>query len=528
MTTIEDERADFLRTDAEPPPVGSSVFHTDIETPDGSWLEIRDSGIKPLNVSELSNSQTGREEFVKGCQLLGLGSKRMPNLVPQMLILADAANASPRFMGVLLPRRSSKTTSLFSLAIGRISSRSEYLVAYSMATTATKGRQRFLNDIMAPLLKRWPDRNSAPFKIDMGRGSESVTWFHEEGNSIFQFVTPRGDAFRSDAWDLIIIDEGGEATPEMSEDLIAGALSTMDTRPDATLIVAGTAAAYRDGNVLWDVLEDGRVGKNQTAIVEYAAPKDTTVRDIETWEEARELVLAAHPGIGTLTTLEIIESNYEKMSTRLGSFLREYLSIFARLGGSAFIDPVKWGEMKQTGKLPQPPEHFRIAFVVHPLQTSAAIVAAWRVDGKAHLLVMKHGKGVAWMRLEYLRLARKYKLPVVTDPGNNVNVSELEKLQRIKPKLQFELPTWAQVAAAAATLMQQIEDNNVVHYDQDDLNEAVRVVVKRGTKNSKMWAFGRGTVEENDITPIEAASLALRAYDQAKPRVPMVIITADS
>jgi hypothetical protein len=422
----------------------------------------------------------------------------------------------PQFMGVLLPRRSSKTTSLFALALGRIEARPEYLVAYTMATTATKARQRFINDIVGPLEKLYPDEKTRPFKVDRGGGREKITWIHEEGNSILQFLTPKGDAFRSDSWDLIIMDEGGEADPEMSEDLDAGALSTMDTREDATLIIAGTAGSYRDGNLLWDVLEKGRKGAKNYAIVEFAAPAETTANDIGTWEEARALVLAAHPGIGTLTTLDIIETRYEKMSTRLGSFLREYLSIFARLGGSMFIDPVKWAAMKSPGKQPQPPEHFRIAFVVHPLQTSASIVAAWRVEGKAHLLVLEHGKGVAWVRAKYLHLARKYKLPVVTDTGNNVNMSELEKLQRIKPKLQFDLPTWAQVAAAAATLMQQIEDNNV------------RVVVKRGSKNTKMWAFGRGAIEENDITPIEAASLALRAYDHAKKHVPVAIITADS
>jgi hypothetical protein len=523
MTTAE---TDFLKMASIPPPVGSDVSHTDIDTPDGSWVSVRDSGIPALNISTLSDSREGREEFLNGCLLLGLGKKRMPHLAPQMLLLADAANAMPRFMGVLLPRRSSKTTSLFALALGRISARSEYLVSYTMATTASKGRQRFLNDIVGPLETRFPDESTRPFKIDRGAGREKITWIHAEGNSIFQFLTPRGDAFRSDSWDLIIMDEGGEADPEMSEDLIAGALATMDTREDSTLIIAGTAGAYRDGNLLWDQMEDGRNGKNNTAILEFAAPPNTSVNDIGTWEEARELVLAAHPGIGTLTTLAIMESNYEKMSARLGSFLREYLSIFAVLGGSSFINPVKWAGGGRAGALPTPPEHFRMAFVVHPLQTSAAIVAAWRVDGKAHLLVLDHRNGVSWLFAAYVRLARKYKLPVVSDSGNNVNTSEVEKMQRTKPALRFELQNWNQVSAAAASLMAEINASNVVHYSQEPLNEAVRVAVKRGTKMSKRWAFGRGA-EENDITALEAGSIALRAFDESKPRQPMQIITAD-
>jgi hypothetical protein len=517
-----------------PPPVGSNVSHTD--APRKTWEELvsegiciddwetfRDSGISPLNISELSNSEEGRREFLTGALMLGLGRKRMPHLAPQMLLVADALNANPTHLGVLLARRSSKTTSLLAVALGRVASRPGYLACYVMATTATKARQRFLSDIVAPLEELWPDEKTRPFKINRAGGSESIVWMHEGGRSRFQVLAPKGDAFRSDAWDLIILDEGGEASPEMSEDLTTGALSTMDTRDDATLVVAGTAALYRDGNLLWDMLEDGREKRNLTGIVEFAAPPTTSVRDIETWEQARALVLRAHPGIGFLTRLEIIEIRYNKLTH--AAFLIEYLSIFAKLGGSSFIDAEHWAGMGQDGKLPTPPAHFRMAFAVHPNQTSACIVAAWRVKGKAHLLVLEHRNGVNWLAPKQVALARKYKLPVVTDVGNSVNVTELDRMKRAKPPVRSDPQNWNAVSAAAAELLKLIDAGDVVHYNQDMLDEAVRVAVKRGTKESKKWGFGRGSDEENDITPLEAGALALRAYDESKPRQKQEIIT---
>lgn len=506
----------FFETDAVPPPVGSQDSHTE------SWDAIRDSGISPLNVSTLDCTPSFREEFIAGAKLLGLGRKRMPELVPQMLTVADAVNANPRFLGLLLPRRSSKTTSLFALAMGRVSTREDYLVGYTMATTATKARQRFRNDVAAPLEIMFPDKKTRPFVINYAGGSESIRW---NNGSIFQFLAPKGEAFRSDAWDLIIIDEAGEAEPELTEDLISGALATMDTRPDSTLIAAGTAGLFRDGNLLWDMLEDGRVGKNRTGIVEYAAPPTTSLRDIDDWESAKTLVLAAHPGIGTLTDLETIESNFEKL--RPEQFLREYLSIFAKLGGSSFIDFGAWSAMGTSDPLPAPPKHFRLAFKVHPLQTSASIVAVWRdAQRVVHIGVLDHRKGVAWLHERLLGLSRKYGLPIVYDSGNNVDTVVTERLERARPRPKFEPQAWNAVSTAAATLLQEIDGGNVAHYAQPELDEAVRLAVKRGTKDSKRWAFGRGPVETSDITALEAASLALRAYDEAKPRVPIAIVTA--
>jgi hypothetical protein len=80
------------------------------------------------------------------------------------------------------------------------------------------------------------------------------------------------------------------------------------------------------------------------------------------------------------------------------------------------------------------------------------------------------------------------------------------------------------VSTAAALLMAEIEIEAVTHYDQESLNGAVLGATRRGNKDSKRWAFGRAH-DEADITALEAAALALYAFDSTKVRpapTPMV------
>jgi hypothetical protein len=520
---------------SKPPPVGSVDFFR------LNWDSIRDKVITPRNLTGLAGDGQHRVEFLEGMELLRLSGprakmdKRTKTLMtprPAQLMIADAIEDADRFMGLLAPRRSTKTSALFAIAMGRGSNRPDYRIGYTMATTALKARDRFKQEIVAPLEFLYPDKATRPFVVNKAGGSESITW--KSTGSVFQFLAPKGDSFRSDAWDLILVDEGGSADPDMAEDIMAGALATMDTVPDALMVIMGTAGKVRDGGLLWPVLEDGRAGRNRTSVIEWAAPPETKVTDILDADQEIDLakfnafLLVSHPGIGFGSTVGDIEPNVSKAKPE--DSLREYLSIFSRIGGEGFLDQLKWASAAVKGALPPaPPTHFRLAFKVHPLQTSASIVATWREDGpgsKIHAIVIDQRKGVAWLKPRLLELARRYRTPVVYDTGNNVDQSVAEQLQRAKPKPMLEPRNWNQVSSAAATLVQQLETENVVHYDQAPLNDAIKLAVKRASRESKRWAFGRGADETADITALEAWALALHAYDESKPRVPLALVTA--
>lgn len=480
-----------------------------------NWNTLRDSGIKPLNVSKLDESETKRTEFLVGAHALGLiGGKK--DLKPQQLLAADAINADNPYFGLLMPRRSTKTTAAFGVALGRCFERDGYLVAFTACTTGLKARARFLLDIVAPLratFKSIPPE-AWPFRIYLSGGSERIEF---DNGSIFMVLPPEGEKFRSDAFDMIIFDEAGEASPEMGVDLLEGALSTFDTRPGSQLLVAGTAAKYRDGNLLWDYLVDGRAKINRTGILEFAAPDSTTEEELHDWNIVKKLVLAAHPGIGTLTTLQTVRERWTKFHEKSPQkFAAEYLSIFGTAGATSGIfnlDKFAAGENK--GKLPTPPASFGMAMVVHPDQLSSAIVAAWRVRGKARLLVLEYFDGTDQVGPRAVELSRKYRVGIAHDNLGAVMV-EVEAIARKRPKPKLLPQSFPQIKTAAALLVKEVEAGRVEHYGQDPLTEAIKLAKKRPVGPSA-WALGR-KLPEDDIICAEGAAIALRVYDDTNTR----------
>lgn len=435
-------------------------------------------------------------------------------LKPQQMRLADVCNEPVDTVAVLLPRRSTKTTTLFALALGRCASREEYFVGYTTCTTGTKARDRFRKDIVPVLERLYPDMKEAPFKIRKAGGSERIEF---DNGSIFQVLPPQGESFRSDAFDLIILDEAGEASPEMTEDLMAGALATMDTRPDAQLVVAGTAAKFREGNLLWETLVDGRAG--EAAILEYAAPDDTDLAaidntELENWETVERLALASHPGIGTLTTTDVIRKRWLKLTTR--QFAEEYLSIFGRLGAvETFFDMEKWATFKVGNELPAMPtdRSVGLAIAVHPDQSCSAIVVAWRDDeGRGCLGVADYRKGTKWLAPAAATLAAKLRTHIAHDVQGPVAIVA-EDLGRLRPRPRLAPQKWPDVQASAALLKAEFDAGNLAHWDQPDLTDAMALVTRRESTKTKGWALGRDEWESS-IIAAEGAAMALRWVDQ--------------
>lgn len=508
------------------PAVGSQVSlsktveHNEIEA-------ILAEGIDPRFMSETTGAERYRTEFQTGAWMMGMLDNGK-TLKPQQWKLAEVCNAYDdaaerplhKFISTLMPRRSAKSTSLLALALGRCYHRPGYLVGYTVCTTGLKARDRFHKDIRPPLeriLRAWDDehgKESRPFEIRKSGGSERIEFAN---GSILQVLPPEGDKFRSDAYDMIILDEAGEATPEMGADLLDGCLATLDTRPHGQFIIAGTAGDYREGNLLWDALEDGRQGLLRTGIIEYSAPDHTSDAELAAWEptdehphgNVKQLVLDSHPGIGTLTTLDDIELNHHK---RPAATAREYLGIFGIAGAvGGLVDVEKFGHLKiDTPMPPRPPAKAVFGIAVHPNQKSAAIVAAWRAKGKARLLVVDHRPGTQWLAEKAGKLSRKYSLPIAHDSNGPVLV-EVDLLARQRPKPRLLKQSFGDVKTSAALIVKEIELGNVEHWGQESLNEAARLATKRRV-GPQAWAIGRGD-EDDDVIVLEALSFALREYD---------------
>lgn len=493
------------------PPTAPATAQTVEILSEAGWLARRSLAVPPRTVSELVTTEEDRAEFLRGATMLRFhGARAMRGRCPQpqQLVVVDALAAGRSRNAVLLPRRSSKSTTLIAIGLGRAEAREDYRVGILTMTTGKAGRSRFLKDVVPAL-----ERSGTDCRIVRAHGQERVEF--PDGGMVQWLSTI--DDLRGEAFDLIILDEAGEADPQKVEDTLAAALPTLDTRPGAQIVAAGTAGKYRRGNLLWSWLVMGREGK--AGIVEYALPETITEDDVESWAAIRAHMLAAHPGIGTLTTEDAVQGNYETLPRLV--FLAEYGGLFGDEGGTvSLFDPVKWARTGVDGALPAPPERFTLAFAAHPDQLTVSIVAAWRDEkGKAVPLLLEHVQGIDKAPALLLKYARRYRVPIIYDAGSQVNALIVEKLSQANPRPKFDPKTYADVKRAASLVVDEVDRENVVHYrDQLVLTEGVHRTMKRKS-GDRGWLLGRDPKAPNDdITPVEAWALAQLVYDTTRPK----------
>lgn len=498
----------------QPPPVGSRTFIPNLDPVTFGWDERVATVLPPQVVTPIIPNDYDRGVFLMGAQAMGLIGRRR-DLQPQQLLQADVLNTGRKFVNILQPRRATKTSGILAWQIGKCLAEPDTSAAFTICTTGKATRQKFIKEVVPALERTWPWEDDRPMKILRGAGAEMLKFTN---GSFLSFVPFKGDSFRSDAFDIIVLDEAQDPEPEDVDDVLAAIMPTLDTRPGAQVVRAGTAGEFREGNMLWDALAAGETGDPRHAVLIYRAPVDADTVDAEAlvsdWDTVEDLVRISHPGVASgLTPIEAIRDNWHTL--KRPKFAAEYLGIFGRTSATSFISWDDWNANRQDGELPTPPDHFRYALAVHPDQTAWSIVAAWRdTDARPHLVVLETGPGTIGAYEACRRLFLKYRLPVAFDTALSANRVVTDRFDRTRPKTRTHPLAWADVSTSHATLFAEIRRRAVVHWGHEGMDAAIRDTVKRGTKESKRWAFGRAH-EDDDITTIEAGAAALKAFDDA-------------
>ncbi|CAI9386081.1 hypothetical protein [Microbacterium sp. T2.11-28] len=491
-----------------------------------AWIAFRDAGIAPLHESELVTSEEARAEFLVGAWLLGL----LSTIQPQMLRVVDMLTAGKMMNAVIMPRRSSKTTTLFCILLGRCYLRPVHLAGFTLLTTQKKTAERYRLDVYGPIYRAWPaaaEREAftkgAPVKLVKSNGGERVEF---KNGSVLAALSPDGDAIRSGAYDTLLLDESGEATPERWEDVIGAVIPSFDTRPEGQLILAGTAGDYRGGSEFWDTLNDPDAG-----VIRYTIPDDTDPEELEAWEpdeehpiaRVRELVEAMHPGLFGLTTSDRIANSFKRLGVK--KFIREYLGLFGEEGGgTTLISQPKWTgtRLDETAASVALPAVLALAIAIDPDGRWCSLAAAWKGTGdKRHVALLEHQSGVHGFGAKVARISRKLNRRVIYDPGRATENVEITALRAARPPIRVRPLLRNDIPRAAVLFMKTLSAENLVHYTgQDQLDGAAEIAVRRAFGVSGAWAFGRPDEKnrpEDDITPLEAASRALFALDDERP-----------
>lgn len=537
LSNDEARTAVFSGLDARPPAFGStraplpSVLPTmeDLKT-EATWLEWRSLIPAPAGITEMVTTEETRLEFLEGARLLRMDKRRRSDggfgPSPIQLVIADVLNAGHKFNGILEPRRTTKTTAVQAVIMGRCSLRDDYLVGWTMAKAdgGQKTGERFRKDIVSHVERLYPDKPTRPFIVNTGKGTEHIRW---PNGSYFNAYAPGNDAFTSGAYDIAWVDEGQDATPELTADMMTSIPPTLDGRDRPQMIVSGTAPEYQKGNLLWHVLTMEGAG-----VIRHGIDEDTDPEELEAWEpdddhpkaRVRELIELHHPGIGFTTPLSDVRDNFHAMKATPGAFNTEYLGMPGSEGSaSALIKQPDWtGSRKDaTAADVSLPPVVALAIAIDPDGRWCSLVAAWKGRGrKRHIALLHHQATVEGFAKVVMRTARKLRRQVIFDPGRPTENVEITAMTANRRDVRTKALTRSEIPRGAVLFMKTLKAGNLVTYNgQQPLDDAAEIAVKRAFGTTGSWAFGRPDEKnrpEDDITPLEAAARALYALDDEK------------
>jgi hypothetical protein len=466
-------------------------------------------------------------------------------LQPQQLWIVDALNA-PGYDDYVVEvmRRASKTTTIFCWLLGRCAERPGYQVTFS-AQSGVKTSAR-LREWKNRLDRTCPDpeagippwkrglatkpraierqlalfgeellpADSVPstsrgFRILMGEVGKGIYF---DNGSQFLCFKPDADAYRGEAGDISWIDEAQELDPEEGADLLAGIVPLQDTKDaGAALVVSGTAGEIRVGP-LWERINKIRNRDPEIGGLDYCAPENTAWEVIEDEERAMDLLVRVHPGIGTLTTLEKMRKNYRKLARP--QWAREYLSLWPETFGSLAIDAALWVNATLQSK-PAKPARVAFGLAVKPGGGSAAICAAWRTaKGIAYVEVIEHRQGTLWLPKRMQELTTTYRGSTIAYDDIAEGKATATETERLVPRPKLRVQTYRDTAAGCVQFMRDLERGNLRHSGQIGLDAAIAAASKREVRNDQgIWLWTPG-LPGADITPLDAATRALRNWDQ--------------
>lgn len=538
------------------PAYGSTgVFFPELEDhwlmDEAAWLALRAEALEPDEVTDLITTERDRREFLTGMHLMGQlhdrdGAPQDPK--PQQLLVVDMLAVGRAIDAVMMPRRSTKTTTILAVIIGRCACRPRRNSAFTLATTGLKAREKFGHEVLDVIESEYPDPKSRPVKVVRQAGSEALRF---PNRSVFSVHAPIGDNFRGSAYDEVFIDESGRAKPEMTEDLLAAIPPTLDTTK-GQFIITGTADKVRTGNLLYEVLFV-KAEELGAGILRYNAPDSTSEEELADWEPSdkhpeanvRVLVERHHPGIGNLTDIDDVRRNFHLQPRR--KFIFEYLGIFGDEGTSAtLINQGSWTKTTIPGALPPTPPRFTLAMAIHPDGLWSSLGVAWHhvlepldlvavaedLNGaeretRTAIGLLHHQQGTKGLWQRALLVSRTHNVPIIYDSASQAAAVEVEALSKAMPRPDLTPAKTLDVRQGATKLLKLLDEADLAHWVQDRLDNAAAIAVKRAIGTYGGFGIGRPKDQADaDVTPMEAVSLAVQYLeDEATPVDPRDLFT---
>jgi len=348
-------------------------------------------------------------------------------------------------------------------------------------------------------------------RVRTSHGEEGIELI---GGARLRFVARSTGSGRGFSADCVILDEsyhlGGEA--------MAALLPVLSARPNPQVWYASSAAMSSSEQLHRVRLRALDGGDARLAYMEWSASEDDDPDDPETWAKA-------NPALGIRVDPEFVAS--ERAAMPLDVFRRERLSIpdpAPTSTSDVIIPPEAWAACVDAGSAVGGPVAFGVD-VTPSREWSSVCVASRRDDGRLHVEVAAHGKGVSWV-VPWLveRLAAHPNIGVVLDPSGPAGtlVPDLAAKQ-----IDVLLTGARDMAQACGRFADAVLDEQLVHIGQEQLDAAVAGARRRSLGDAWAWARRDTSV---DLSPLVGVTLALWLLSRPvgpPPAPPRVVSLSD-
>jgi hypothetical protein len=382
---------------------------------------------------------------------------------------------------VLLPRQTGKTTFVMDLALGRALAYVDYRCAYAAQTghvTTERMVERIEELEAGPMGPRARLRRSA--------GTERITL---PGRSYLKAFPPKAGALRSNALDLVIVDEAQEHGVTLGAQLDLTILPVFSTRPRRQLILVGTAGTDQSDYLL-RYLAAAQARLPGYCVVEYGALGGEDVDDQEMWPRR-------HPGLAYgLTDTAYLANMRETMG--VAGFGREFFNVWSRTADRA-VDPADWAGVQDPAATEAGPVAFGLDVAAD--RGSAAIGVA---DGTGYLELVDHHDGTDWVVARVLELQARHHQPL-TCTRYGASGATVDALERAGADLV--VMTGGDVANATADTLDAIATRTLRVVPSPALTEAVEGAALRTLADTGGVAWSRRDSASN-VAPLVAVTAA--------------------
>jgi hypothetical protein len=298
---------------------------------------------------------------------------------------------------------------------------------------------------------------------------------------------------------------------------------TMSARENPQAWLFGTPPTLTDDPFAFTrVRESSLAKKARHCWLEWSADEGDDIDDLETWAKA-------NPSFGVRISPEACEDDRSAMDD--DQFRMERLGMWSTESTAGVIPADSWRDARDPESVPV--ESVALGVEVGPDLTWASVaLAGQRADGAWHVALeadqSTRGAGVAWL-VPYVKalveLNPQIRTVVVDVAGPVKALVEQQRGARgpwffTGTKVRVQPIKVNDLGSTCSSLLSGVITADVRHMDQKPLTTAALAAGKRALGDTGMWVWSRRTAT-SDITPIQAATLALHGAQSSKATRPV-------